>query len=142
MVILSQTLRHTLELHPMLRKVLLACGLVGPLCWIAMDVVGSLRYPGYSYIDQTISELSAEGAPTGTLMLVLSGIPYTVLMLAFGVGIWLTAGGRRARRITAALLIGEVVWGFVGGLLFPMATREVSVGNARFADCRLVSKRL
>jgi len=46
-------------------------------------------------------------------------------MLACGMGIWITAGGRRAQRITAAVLIGEVVWGFVGGLAFPMATREV-----------------
>jgi hypothetical protein len=90
-----------------------------------MDVVGSLRYAGYSYIDQTISELGAEGAPTRAFMTVLSGIPYAVLMIAFGMGIWITAGGRRAQRITAAVLIGEVVWGFVGGLAFPMATRGV-----------------
>jgi hypothetical protein len=104
---------------------LLGCGIVGPAWWIAMDVVGSLRYPGYSYIDQTISELGAEGAPTRAFMTVLSGIPYFVLMIAFGFGIWITAGGRRTQRITAAALIGEVVWAFVGGLAFPMATREV-----------------
>lgn len=107
------------------RQILLGCGIVGPAWWIAMDVVGSLRYPGYSYVDQTISELGAEGAPTQAFMTVFSGIPYFVLMIAFGLGIWLTAGGRRAQRITAALLLGEVVWGFVGGLAFPMATREV-----------------
>jgi hypothetical protein len=107
------------------RQVLLGCGIVAPVWWVAMDVVGSLRYAGYSYIDQTISELGAAGAPTRAFMTVLSGIPYAVLMIAFGMGIWITAGGRRAQRITAAVLIGEVVWGFVGGLAFPMATREV-----------------
>jgi hypothetical protein len=105
------------------RQVLLGCGIVGPAWWVAMDVVGSLLYPGYSYIDQTISELSAQGAPTSTFMMVFSGIPYLVLMIPFGVGIWLTAGGRRAQRITAALVLGEVVWGVVGGLAFPMAIR-------------------
>jgi hypothetical protein len=107
------------------RRALLGCGIVAPVWWVAMDVVGSLRYPGYSYIDQTISELGAEGAPTRAFMTALSGIPYAVLMIAFGIGIWLSAGGRRAQRITAAVLIGEVVWGFAGGLAFPMATREV-----------------
>ena len=107
------------------RQVLLGCGIVASVWWVAMDVVGSLRYPGYSYIDQTISELGAEGAPTRAFMTMLSGIPYAVLMIAFGMGIWITAGRRRAQRITAAVLIGEVVWGFVGGLAFPMATREV-----------------
>ena len=106
------------------QQVLLGCGIVAPAWWVAMDVVGSLRYQGYSYIDQTISELSAEGAPTRAFMTVLSGIPYAVLMIAFGIGIWITADGRRAQRITAAVLIGEVVWGCVGGLAFPMATRE------------------
>jgi hypothetical protein len=42
------------------------------------------------------------------LMTVLSSIPYAVLMIAFGIGIWVTAGGRRAQLITAAVLIGEV----------------------------------
>jgi hypothetical protein len=105
------------------RQVLLGCGIVAPAWWVAMDVVGSLLYPGYSYVDQTISELSAQGAPTRTFMMVFSGIPYLVLMFPFGVGIWLTVGGRRAQRITAALVLGEVVWGVVGGLAFPMAIR-------------------
>src|SRR6478609_2029118 len=105
------------------RNVLLACGVVAPVWWVAMDIAGSLRYPGYTYIDQTISELSAQGAPTRTFMLVLSGIPYGVLMTAFGVGIWRTAGGRQPQRITAALVLGETIWGIAGGIAFPMAIR-------------------
>jgi hypothetical protein len=58
-------------------------------------------------------------------MAVVSGVPYAVLLSAFGVGVWITARGRRTQRITAALLIGEAVWGFVGGIAFPMATRDV-----------------
>lgn len=108
--------------RPSARGLLLASGVVAPVWWVGMDIVGSLRYPGYSYLNQTISELSAEGAPTRTLM-VLSGIPFTVLMVAFGVGIWKTAGDRRVQRITGALLIAEAIWGGVGGLLFPMAIR-------------------
>jgi hypothetical protein len=77
---------------------LLGCGIVAPAWWVAMDVVGSLRYPGYSYVDQTISELSAEGAPTRIFMTVFSGIPYTILLIAFGVGIWRVAGESRAGR--------------------------------------------
>jgi hypothetical protein len=36
-------------------KILLGCGIVASVWWVGMDVVGSLRYPGYSYVDQTIS---------------------------------------------------------------------------------------
>jgi hypothetical protein len=109
----------------MIRKILLGCGILAAVWWVAMDVVGSLRYPGYSYIDQTISELSAQGAPTRTFMTLFSGIPYIVLMVAFGVGVWRAAGGSRAGRVAAAAVIAEVVWGFAGGIAFPMATREV-----------------
>ena len=110
--------------HSWWRQVLLGCGIVAPAWWVAMDVVGSLRYEGYSYIDQTISELSAEGAPTRTFMTVLS-LLYVVLMIAFGLGVWRAADGRRAGRVTGALLVVAAVWGGVGGLAFPMAPREV-----------------
>lgn len=107
------------------RVLLLACGIAAPVWWIAMDVAGSLRYPGYSYADQTISELSAVGAPTATFMLVASGIPYALLMVAFGAGVWIAAGASRTGRITGALLAIEAMFGLIGGLAFPMATREV-----------------
>jgi hypothetical protein len=58
-------------------------------------------------------------------MTVLSGIPYTVLLIAFGAGIWRVAGASRAGRVTGAVVITEAVWGCVGGLAFPMAMREV-----------------
>jgi hypothetical protein len=109
-----------------LRSTLLICGALAAIWWVLIDVVGSLRYPGYSYVDQTISELSAVGAPTRTFMMTVSGIPYVLLMIAFGVGVWLVAGVRsRVGKITGALLITEAIFGFVGGILFPMATREV-----------------
>jgi hypothetical protein len=76
----------------MRKRVLLGGGVVALVWWVTMDVVGSLRYPGYSYLDQTISELGAQGAPTKVLMTVASGLPYALLMGAFGVGVWLTGG--------------------------------------------------
>ena len=120
-----QTLYRSFERHSTLRKVLLGCGIVAPAWWVTLDVIGSLRYPGYSYIDQTISELSAQSAPTRNFMLDFSGTPYAALLVAFGIGVWRSAGGRVAGRATGALLIGEAAWGYVGGIAFPMATREV-----------------
>jgi hypothetical protein len=107
------------------RQALLGCGVIAPVVWVTLDVIGSLRYPGYSYLDQTISELSAQGAPTRNFMLAFSGTPYAVLLVAFGAGVWRTAGSRARGRATGALLIGEALWGYVGGIAFPMARREV-----------------
>lgn len=111
------------------RNALLACGIVAPVWWVALDAIGSLRYPGYSYADQTISELSAQGAPTRTFMLAASGIPYAVLLIPFGIGIWTAAGGTRAGRMTAVLVIAEATWGCVGSFAFPMATRAVMAAH-------------
>jgi len=125
MVARLHPLRRAADRHPTLQKILLGCGITGSAWWVAMDVVGSMRYPGYSYADQVISELSAQGAPTRTFMLVFSGVPYAALLTAFGIGIWRAAGGSRAARLTRALVITEAVWGLAGGIAFPMATREV-----------------
>jgi hypothetical protein len=48
-------------------KALLACGIVAPLVYLASDVIAGMRWKGYSFRDQTISELNAIGAPTRAL---------------------------------------------------------------------------
>lgn len=107
----------------MMRKILLGCGIAASVLYIAMDIIASLRYPGYRYFDQEFSELTANGSPVRTLILTLNVIPGTVLSLAFAVGIWQAADGRGAGRVTAALFAGFALAGTVTGTLFPMHTR-------------------
>jgi hypothetical protein len=90
---------------------------------VATDILATLRYQGYSYTDQVFSELTAEGAPTRPLMVALNGIPYTLLVTAFGIGVWASTAPQRAGRATGALLIGFAATGMAGGMLFPMTTR-------------------
>ena len=40
----------------MVRKILLGCGIVSSVLYVAVDVLGTLRYPDYSFADQTFSE--------------------------------------------------------------------------------------
>jgi hypothetical protein len=108
----------------MVRKILLGCGIGSSVWYVITDVLGSLRYPGYSYADQWFSELTAQGSPVRPLMISLNGIPYTLLLGAFAVGVWTSAGQKRAARITGAMLLGYAVSGFAGGVIFPMRTRE------------------
>lgn len=108
------------------RKVLLGCGVVAPVLYIAWDIIGSLRYPGYSWLDQEFSELTAQGAPTRPLMIALVEVPYNLLVLALAVGLWTAAGPKkRAARVAAGALVGYTAFGFVAGTITPMATREV-----------------
>jgi hypothetical protein len=57
-------------------------------------------------------------------MVALNGIPYTLLVAAFAAGVWVSAGPKRAARITGAMLLGYAAFGFAGGVIFPMRLRE------------------
>src|SRR5215213_5670970 len=108
----------------MVRKILLGCGIVSSVWYVITDVIGTLRYPGYSYADQWFSELTAQGSPVRPLMIALNGIPYTLLVGAFAVGVWTSASPKRAARITGAMLLGYAAFGMAGGVFFPMRPRE------------------
>jgi hypothetical protein len=53
------------------------------------------------------------------VLIVLVGGVYTVLMIVFGLGVWLSANRNRALRVTGAVLIGYGVANLVA-LLFPL----------------------
>ncbi len=106
-----------------LRNLLLVCGVVSSLFYVGIDVLAAIAYGDYhSFASQTISELSARGAPTKWLVDPLLVI-YGLLAIAFGVGVWVSARRKRALRITAGLLIAYGVVGLPGPWLFPMRVR-------------------
>jgi CubicO group peptidase (beta-lactamase class C family)/hypothetical membrane protein len=113
-----------------IRKLALTCGVLSSLLYVATDVLGGIRYPGYSFSSQAVSELMATGAPSERFVDPLF-IIYGVLALAFGAGVIREAAGRsRALRITGALLIGYAVIGLTGPTLFEMGQRGAdSVGG-------------
>jgi hypothetical protein len=43
----------------MVRRILLVCGVVSSVLYVVVDVLGTLRYPGYRYTEQQFSELTA-----------------------------------------------------------------------------------
>lgn len=89
----------------MTRKALLVCGILASLLYVAIDILAAMRWEGYSYTAQTVSELSAIGAPTRPLI-VLRGLAYCVLVIGFGLGVWGSASGKRALRVVGGLLVG------------------------------------
>ena len=86
----------------MLRRWLLVCGILSSLLYVAMNVFVAMQWEGYSSASQTVSELSAIGAPTRSLW-VLAAAFYTVLVTAFGWGVWKSAGRIRALRIVGGV---------------------------------------
>ena len=105
----------------MVRKVLLVCGILASLLYVGADILASMLYEGYSYTDQTVSELSAIGAPTRPLVVPLV-LAHSVLRIAFGLGVWMSAGRNRGLRATAGLLVGMGPVDLVA-FFFPMHLR-------------------
>ena len=93
-----------------LRTLLLACGIFASLLYIATDILGGLRYEGYSFISQAISELAAFGAPSKPFVDPLF-TAYGVLALVFALGVLVEAGRNRALRTAGALLAAHAVLG-------------------------------
>ena len=107
------------------QAVLLGCGIVSTIMYIAVDLFAASRYPGYRLVDQTVSELSAIGAPT-THYWSAMGPAYELLMLAFGIGVLREGRSNRALRRVGALLVGFSVFGVLWAF-FPMHQRGAAM---------------
>jgi len=115
----------------MVRRALLLCGILSSLLYVAMNVFVAMHWQGYSSVFQTVSELSAIDAPTRPLWVPL-GIAYTLLVAAFGVGVWQSAGRNRPLRIVGALMIAS---GIIGLGWPPMHQRAVlAAGGGTLTD--------
>ncbi len=116
-----------------MRDAWLVCGILSSLLYVAMNVIVAGQWPAYDPASQTISELSAIGAPTRPLWVVL-GLVYTLLVVGFGWGVWLSAGENRRLRVTGVLI---TVFGALGILwtFAPMHLREtLAAGGGTISD--------
>ena len=96
-----------------LRKVLLACGPLSALVYIGWHELAALQWEGYSRISNAISEMHLTGAPPKWMLDPWEGLVYNALVIAFGIGVWRSAHGRRALRAIGGLQI-------LSGATFPL----------------------
>lgn len=132
---------HCLESYPMttatkgtltesrknnLKKVLLICGILASIIYVATDIIAGTLYVGYSFTSQAVSELFAIGAPTSSLVVPLFTVS-SLLLVPFAFGVWKSAAaaasGNRALRIMALMIIGNAVTSLVLWNFFPMHMR-------------------
>jgi Protein of unknown function (DUF998) len=118
--------------HRVGRDVLLTCGILASLLYVAMNALIPMQWEGYSSASRVVSELSAIGAPTRPLWVPL-GIAYAILMTAFGWGVWVSAPGNRPLRVVGALLVAYGVFDIIPWP--PMHQREVlAAGGGTLTD--------
>ena len=115
----------------MMRKALLACGILSSLLYAAMSVFVAAQWPAYSSFSQTVSELSAIDSPTRALWVPL-GYLWGALFFAFGCGVWMSGDRGRSLRVAGALLMIYAVFGFFWP---PMHLRPVlAAGGGTLTD--------
>jgi hypothetical protein len=102
----------------MTRRLLLICGILSSLVYASSDVVGGIRWEHYSWLSQEFSRLSAIGAPSRPLHLVLTPI-YSLLVIAFGCGVWMSAGRKRSIRVIGVALILYAIGNWIWPQFFP-----------------------
>jgi hypothetical protein len=99
-----------------MRDTWLVCGVLSSLLYVAMNVITSAQWPAYDSASQTVSELSAVGAPTRAVWVAMAMI-YTLLVTGFGWGLRMSAGENRRLRVVGVLV---VIYGALG-LVWPFA---------------------
>ncbi len=103
-------------------KILVLCGIFSTFLYAGTDILASTLWNGYSYNSQSVSELIAINAPTRPLVVPLFLI-YSLLVFAFGSGVWIFSGRRITLRLAGAFMIGKEVLGAVVTLFFPIHLR-------------------
>lgn len=67
-------------------KTLYVFGMLIPITYIFMYVLGGALTPGYNHISNSVSELLSPGAPKKSLLVIIQAI-YALLHIAFGYGV-------------------------------------------------------
>ena len=70
------------------KKVFYLCGMLFPVVYIIMTVLGGALRPGYSHIADTVSELLSPGSPNKPLLMVFQ-IVHALMGSLFGIGLLL-----------------------------------------------------
>jgi len=95
----------------LMQNTLLSCGILSSLWYAAINIYVPMQYEGYVIAAFTPSELSAIGAPTRVLWVLLC-LPYSLLFAAFGWGVLQAAKGSRHLRLVGSLIIVFCIFGF------------------------------
>lgn len=97
-------------------------GVLSAVVYWAHVILGGILWPEYNHVTQTISELTADGAPNAGLLRILTTV-YGLLAMLFAVSLFFFARERKMRKTVktgAALLIVMEAVSFFGYMIFPL----------------------
>ncbi|WP_374981478.1 DUF998 domain-containing protein [Pseudomonas solani] len=85
-------------------RALLGLGVLIPFWLFAGVALTALAYPGYSHLDQAMSQLGAEGAPTRGFSAWVNNLPLGLLFVLFAAGVARRFQASRLALLSAALI--------------------------------------
>ncbi len=130
-VLATQHVRESAEGKQTSLRILLICGIVSSLYYVVLNIIVAMQWDAYRVASQTVSELSAIGAPTRPLWVVLC-LGYTLLLAGFGWGVRAFSADNRLLRTAGALIVANAIIGLEWP---PMHLREVlAAGGASLTD--------
>ncbi|WP_458132014.1 DUF998 domain-containing protein [Pseudomonas sp. R3-41] len=96
-------------------RALLGFGILIPF-WLLLGVALTARaYPGYSHLDQAMSQLGAVGSPTHGFSAWVNNFPLGVMFVLFAVGVARRFKASRMALLSAALIFVHGLASFVAG---------------------------
>ena len=103
------------------QKNLYLCGMLLPIVYIFMYVLGGALRPGYSHLSDSVSELLSPGSPNKSLLDSIN-IAFAILFTLFGIGVFQYVMGsgqsELVGRIGAGMIIAVGV-ASIGSAIFP-----------------------
>jgi hypothetical protein len=126
-----------LHINHLVRKILLTCGILSSIIYIAGDITAALQWGQYDFSSQGVSELAAWEAPTRSFMVKIFLI-YNFLVVAFSAGILITHNSSFTLRITGILILLYAIDGLAGFLLFPVHSRGVDETMAATSTMHII----
>jgi hypothetical protein len=104
------------------QKILALCGMLSPVLYITMTILGGALRPGYSHLSDTVSELFSPGAPNKQLLDIFH-VAYALAGTLFGLGVLAfvrqSAHGGPTGIIGASMLIAMGVVTVATATVFP-----------------------
>jgi hypothetical membrane protein len=101
------------------QRFLSLCGIIAPVLFVFMTILGAALRPGYSHISDTVSELFSPGSPNKPLLDTLH-TTFALLLTLFGIGVLQFV--RRSGQSTLTGIIGASLYLTAGVLSIATAT--------------------
>lgn len=96
-------------------RMLLGLGVLIPF-WLFFGVLlTALAYPGYSHLDQAMSQLGAQGSPTQGFSAWVNNLPLGLFFVLFAVGVMRQVRGSRLASFSALLILFHGLASFATG---------------------------